>query len=113
MSLVVVDLCFTMLLAFQVISVAFYSERGKSDKFFSEALISACGSFTCRKSTIRDPGLYFSTEGSHTQDFYALKKNPSTLAVFEPTNLGFRGEYDNHWATRVDRNESTTTVVEG
>ena len=42
---VVVDLGFTMLLTFQVISVA--SEREKSDKFCSEALISAGGPFTC------------------------------------------------------------------
>ena len=31
-------------------------------------------SFTCLKSTTRDPQLYFPSEGSHTQDFYALKK---------------------------------------
>ena len=42
-------------------------------KFCSEAVISAWGSFTCRKSTTRDPRLYFPSEGSHTQDFYALK----------------------------------------
>ena len=53
---VVVDLGFTTLLTSQVISVAFYSEREKSDKFCSEALISAWGSFKCRKSTTRDPG---------------------------------------------------------
>ena len=35
------SLGFTMLLTSQVISVAFYSEREKSDKFRSEALISA------------------------------------------------------------------------
>ena len=35
---------------------------------------SAWGYFTCRKSTTRDPRLYFPSEGSHTQDFYALKK---------------------------------------
>ena len=28
----------------------------------------------CRKSTTRDPRLYFPSEGSHTQDFYALEK---------------------------------------
>ena len=39
--LVVVDLGFTTPLTSQVISVAFYSEREKSDKFCSEALISA------------------------------------------------------------------------
>ena len=62
-------------LTHQVISVTFYIEREKSDKFCSETLISAWGSFTCRKSTTRDPRLYFPSEGSHTQDFYALK-NP-------------------------------------
>ena len=38
---VVVVLGFTTLLTSQVISVAFYSERQKSEKFCSEALISA------------------------------------------------------------------------
>ena len=38
---IVVDLAFTMLLTSQVISIAFYSEREKSDKFCSEAPISA------------------------------------------------------------------------
>ena len=51
-----------MLLTSQVISVAFYSEREKSDKFCSEVLISAWGSFTCRKSTTRDQWLYFPSE---------------------------------------------------
>ena len=50
-------------------------EREKSDKLCSEALISALGYFTCRKSTTWDPRLYFPSEGSHTQDFYALKKS--------------------------------------
>ena len=36
-----VDLDLTTLLTSQVISVTFYSEREKSDKFFSVALISA------------------------------------------------------------------------
>ena len=70
----VADLGFMTLLTSQVISVAFYSEREKFDKFCSEALISAWGSFTCRKSTTQDPRLYFPSKGSHTQDFYALKK---------------------------------------
>ena len=87
----------------QVTSVAFYSEREKSDKFCSEALISDWGSFTCRKYTTRDLRLYFPFEGSHTQDFYALK-NPSTPAGFEPANLGSNGEYHNHGTTGVDRN---------
>ena len=100
-GVVVVDLGFTTLLTSQVISVAFYRERETSEKFCSEALISACGSFTCRKSTTRDPRLYFPSEGSHNQDFYALK-NPLTPAGFEPANLWSSGEYDNHGTTGVD-----------
>ena len=87
----VVGFGFTTLLISQAISVAFYSEREKSDKFFLEHLMSAWGSLTCRKSATRDPRLYFPYEGSHTQDFYALK-NPLTPAGFEPANLGFRVE---------------------
>ena len=79
---VILDLGFTTLLTSQFISVAFCSEREKADKFCSEALISAWGYFTCRKSMTRNPWLYFPSEGSHTQDFYALK-NPSTPAGFE------------------------------
>ena len=71
---VVVDLGFMMLLTSRVISVAFYNECEKSDKFSSEALISAWGSFMCRKSATQDPRIYFLSEGSYTQDFYALKK---------------------------------------
>ena len=44
------------------------------------------GSFTCHKSMTWDSWLYFPSEGSHTQDFYALK-NPSTPAGFEPVNI--------------------------
>ena len=95
------DLGFTTLLTSQIISVAFYSERENADKFCLEALISAWGSFTCRKSMTRDPWLYFPSEGSHTQDFYALK-SPFTLAGFESVNLGSIGEYGNHGTTRVD-----------
>ena len=47
---------FTILLTYHVISVAFYSEREKYDKFIAEALISALGAFKCRKSTTRDSG---------------------------------------------------------
>ena len=92
----VVDFVFMMLLTSQVISVAFCNEREKTDKFYSEALISAWGSFTCRKSTRRDTRLYFPSEGSDTRDIYALKKNPSAPAGFEPANLRSRGEYNNH-----------------
>ena len=93
---VVDDLGLTTLLTSQVISVAFYTEREKTDKFCSEALISAWGSFTFRKSTTQDLRLYYLSEGSHTQEFYALK-NPLTPAGFEPANLGSSGEHDNHW----------------
>ena len=72
----VVDLGFTTLLTTQVISVAFYSEREKSGKFCSEALISAWGSFKCRKSTTRDLRLYFSFEGFLW--IFKIWKNPST-----------------------------------
>ena len=95
------DQGFTTLLTSQVINVAFSSEREKSDKFWPEALISAWGPFTCRKYMTRDPRLYFSSEGSHVQDFYALK-NPLTPAGFEPANLGSSGESDNLGTTGVD-----------
>ena len=71
----------------QVISVAVYIEREKSDEFCSEALISAWGSFTCRKSMTRDPRLSLPSEGSHTaQDFYALEKSidPGRVLNCEP-----------------------------
>ena len=89
------QLGFTTFLTSQVISVAFYIEREKSDKYCSEALISAWGSFTCRKSKTRDQRLYFPAEEIHSQDFYALK-NPSTPAGFEPANLESSRQYDNH-----------------
>ena len=110
-GLYTVLLGFTTLLTSKFISVAFSSEREKPDKFCSEALISAC-SFTSRKSTTRDPRVYFPSEGSHTQDFYALKKkkNPSTQAGFEPANLGSSGECDNH-GTTGDRDRLDSTKI--
>ena len=100
-NFVVVNWGFPTLLTSQIISVAFYSEREKADKFCSEVLISAWGSFTCRKSTT---WLYFPSERSHTPDFYALKKihRPRPGLNFEPTNLGSSGKYDNHGTTGVD-----------
>ena len=64
----------------------FRLECQKGEKFCSEALISAWGSFRCRKSTTRDPWLSFPSEGSHTQDFYALKKSidPGRDRIREP-----------------------------
>ena len=99
---------FTTLLTYQIISVAFYSEREKSDKFCSESLTPAGVSFTRRTSTTRDQRLYFPSEGNHTQDFYALK-NSSTPAGFEPANLGASGEYENHGTIAP---VPTTTVKE-
>ena len=61
--IVVVDSGFMMLLTSQVISITFYSEHEKCSKFCSDALISAWGSFTCLKSTTRNPRLYFPSEG--------------------------------------------------
>ena len=58
----------------------------------------------------RDPWLYFPSEGSHTQDFYALK-NPSTPPGIKPANLGSRGKYDNHWTTGVDYHIATESPV--
>ena len=91
---------FTTLLTSQAISVAFFSEHEKSERFCSEALISAWGSFTCHKSTTRDARLYFPSEGSHTRDFYALK-NRLIPAGFVPTNLGWSGRYDNHGTSGI------------
>ena len=52
---VVVDWGRTLLTS-QIFSVASYSEREKSDKFCSEALISALSSFMCCKAMTRDHG---------------------------------------------------------
>ena len=86
LAVVLVDLGFTTLWTSQVICVAFYSEREKSGKFSSEALISAWGYFTCRISTTLDPRLYIPSEGSHTKNFYALKISidPSRVWTREP-----------------------------
>ena len=75
---------FTTLLTSQVISVAFHSERETSDKFCSAALISAWGSFTCCKSTTRNPRFYFPSEESHAPDFYALKQSISPGSGLNP-----------------------------
>ena len=57
----------------------------------------------------QDPRRYFPSEGSHTQDFYALKI-PSTPAGFEPANLGSSSEYDNHRTTGVDKGTEVTNT---
>ena len=71
---IVVDLGFRTIFTSQVISVACYIEREKSNKVCSEALISAWCSLTSHNSTTRDPRFYFPPKGRHTEDFYALKK---------------------------------------
>ena len=38
------------------------------------------------------PRLYFPSEGRRAEDFFALK-NPTTLAGFEPVNLGTKGQH--------------------
>jgi hypothetical protein len=53
------------------------------------------GSLTCRKSATQDPRLYIPSEGRHAEDFYT-RKNQTTLAGFEPTNSGTRGQRANH-----------------
>jgi hypothetical protein len=47
------------------------------------------GCFTCRKSTTWDQRLYFPSEGSRAEDFFALRAS----AGFEPANLGTKGQH--------------------
>ena len=49
-------------------------------------------SFTCRKSTTWDRRLYFPSEGRRVEDFFTLK-NPTASAMFEPANLGTKGQH--------------------
>ena len=46
------------------------------------------GSFMCRTSTTRDPRLYVPSEGSQTQDFYALKKIHRPRQGSNPRTVG-------------------------
>ena len=50
------------------------------------------GSFTCRKSTAWDKLLYVPSEGRRAEEFFALKI-PTASAVFEPGNLGTKGQH--------------------
>ena len=50
------------------------------------------GSFTCRKSTTWDRRLYFPSERSCAEEFFALK-NPTASVGFESTNLGTKGQH--------------------
>ena len=49
-------------------------------------------SFTCRNNATWDKRLYFPSEGRRAEDFFALK-NPTASAVFEPANLGIKGQH--------------------
>ena len=48
--------------------------------------------FTCRKSTTWNKRLYFPSEGRRAEEFFALK-NPTASVVFEPANLGTKGQH--------------------
>ena len=99
--LVVVDLGLTTLLTSQVISVALYSEREKSDKFCSEAQFRL--EFLLRDVNLRHGNHDFASIPKEViLRIFTLRKNPSTPAGFEPANLGSSGEYDNHGTTSVD-----------
>jgi hypothetical protein len=53
------------------------------------------GFLTCRKSTTRDPQLYFPSKRRHALDFYA-RKNLTASSGFETAILGTRGQHANH-----------------
>ena len=92
-----------MLLTFQVISVAFNSEREKSDKFCWEAQF-------WLEVLLRALNLRHGTHGftslpkEDILGIFTLWKNPSTPAGFEPANLGYSGKYDNHWTYEDEEN---------
>ena len=65
------------------------------------------GSFTCCKCTTWDRRLYFPSEGSRYEDFFALK-NPTDSVGFEPTNVGPRGQ---HTTSRSPKPLSTIDSV--
>ena len=50
--------------------------------------------FRCRKYVTWDKRIYFPSEGRRAEDFFALK-NPMTSVVFEPVNLGTKGQHAN------------------
>ena len=77
MNGIVVDFGFTTLLTSQVISLAFCSEREKSDKFYS-------GAVNLRHGTLGFTSL--------PNDFFALKKSIDPGQV-EPANFGLNGDY--------------------
>jgi hypothetical protein len=54
------------------------------------------GFVTCRKSTTRNPQLYFPSKGRHVLEFFTPEKNPTASAGFEPAILGIRGQHANY-----------------
>jgi hypothetical protein len=67
------------------------------------------GTFTCRKSTTWDRRLYFPSEGSRAEDFFALK-NPTDSAGFEPANLSTKGQHATPRPPKPLKNMLTTNV---
>ena len=90
-----------MLLMSQVINVAFYNWAWKVRQILLRGSNFGLRFFYVSLIYYTDPQLYFPSEGTQTQYFYALK-NPSTTDGFEPVNLGSSGEHDNHGNTGVD-----------
>ena len=78
----------------------------KSLTNFAEALISAWGSFTCHKSTTRDPRLYKEV----ILRIFTLWKNPSTPARFEPTNPNIWQKVKNKGVTILKVHKCCTPV---
>jgi hypothetical protein len=66
------------------------------------------GSFTCRKSVTWDRRLYFPSEGSHAEDFFALK-NLMASAGFKPKNLGTRSQHANPQTTEATKSHTYHT----
>ena len=94
----------------QVISIASDIEREKSDKFSSEAPISAWGSFTCRKSTTRYPSTALLPFQRKTYAGFLRSENPSTPIGFEPANLGSSGEYFSFYMAWNDKIMSANKI---
>ena len=96
-------LCYNLVLRHsvtsQVISVAFYIQRQKCDKFCSEALISAV------KIRLGTNGF-----ASLSKEVRILRLTPAGI---EPANLGSSGEYDNHWTTGSTLMTVTLNVCHG
>jgi hypothetical protein len=83
------------------------------------------GSLTCHRSVTWDRWLYFPSEGSRAEDFFALKTRrlwpglipwswvpeASVLTTRPPKLLYFPGERANHWPGRCNRMKRTMTLL--